>query len=77
MKKKDLFISHASEDKDEFVRPLANLLSQYGLDVWYDEFELRIGKSLSRSIDNGISNSNFGLIVLSESFFKKIGLNTN
>lgn len=69
--KKDLFISHASEDKDDFVRPLANLLRQYGLDVWYDEFELRIGKSLSRSIDKGISDSNFGLLVLSKSFFKK------
>lgn len=71
MKKKDLFISHASEDKDDFVRPLANLLHQYGLDVWYDEFELRIGKSLSRSIDKGILDSNFGLIVLSKSFFNK------
>ena len=70
-KKKDLFISHASEDKDDFVRPLANLLRQYKLDVWYDEFELSIGKSLSRSIDKGISNSKFGLIVLSKSFFKK------
>jgi hypothetical protein len=71
MKKKDLFISHASEDKSDFVRPLADLLREYGLDVWYDEFELKIGKSLSRSIDKGISNSNFGLIVLSKSFFNK------
>jgi len=69
--KKDLFISHASEDKDGFVRPLANLLKQYGLDVWYDEFELTVGKSLSRSIDKGIANSKYGLIVLSKSFFNK------
>lgn len=71
MKKKDLFISHASEDKDAFVRPLSTLLRQYGVDVWYDEFELRIGRSISRSIDKGISNSNFGLLVLSRSFFAK------
>ena len=71
MEKKDLFISHASEDKDDFVRPLANLLRQYGLNVWYDEFELGIGKSISRTIDKGIANSNFGLIVLSKSFFNK------
>ncbi|UWY26990.1 toll/interleukin-1 receptor domain-containing protein [Flavobacterium sp. TR2] len=71
MKNKDLFISHASEDKDDFVRPLANLLNEYGLKVWYDEFELKIGTSLSRSIDKGISNSNYGLIVLSKSFFSK------
>ena len=38
----DVFISHASEDKDEIVRPLAHALMQQGLDVWYDEFELRL-----------------------------------
>ena len=69
--KKDLFISHASEDKDSFVRPLANLLKEYGIDVWYDEFELRIGVSVSRSIDKGIAGSRFGLLVLSKSFFNK------
>lgn len=69
--KKDLFISHAFEDKDDFVRPLANLLKEYGLDVWYDEFELRIGKTLSKSIDIGIKGSNFGLIILSNAFFNK------
>lgn len=42
----DVFISHASEDKDDFVRPLANALITEGLDVWYDEMALRIGDSL-------------------------------
>jgi hypothetical protein len=42
----DVFISHASEDKDSIVRPLSNALVTEGLDVWYDEFELRIGDSL-------------------------------
>jgi hypothetical protein len=37
----DLFISHASEDKDALVRPLAESLRDLGLSVWYDEFELR------------------------------------
>ena len=67
----DVFISHASEDKDEVVRPLANALQNEGLSVWYDEFELKIGDSLRRKIDQGVATSNFGLIVLSEMFFKK------
>src|SRR5680860_389784 len=41
----DVFISHATEDKDEIVRPLATALAAKGLRVWYDEFELRIGDS--------------------------------
>ena len=67
----DVFISHASEDKDAVVRPLANALQSSGLRVWYDEFELKIGDSLRRNIDKGIANSRFGVVVLSKSFFSK------
>lgn len=70
-KEYDVFISHASEDKDEVVRPLATALQNEGLTVWYDEFEVRIGDSLRRKIDKGVATSKFGLIVLSEMFFKK------
>ncbi len=67
----DVFISHASEDKDEIVRPLARALQAGGLKVWYDEFELKIGDSLRRKIDKGLGNSRFGIVVLSQSFFGK------
>lgn len=67
----DVFISHASEDKDEVVRPLARALVEHGLRVWYDEFELKIGDSLRRKIDQGLANSKFGIVVLSKAFIKK------
>lgn len=67
----DVFISHASEDKDAVVRPLANALRDAGLRVWFDEFELRIGDSLRRKIDLGLAKSRFGVVVLSRSFFDK------
>jgi hypothetical protein len=67
----DVFISHASEDKDDIVRPLAVALEEHGLVVWYDEFELSIGDSLRRKIDQGLMDSRFGVVVLSEAFFKK------
>lgn len=67
----DVFISHATEDKDEIVRPLANALVAEGLRVWYDEFELRIGDSLRRKIDSGLARSRFGVVVLSPAFFAK------
>ena len=67
----DVFISHASEDKDAVVRPLAEALRQGGLDVWYDEFELKIGDSLRRKIDSGLARSRFGVVVLSNDFIKK------
>lgn len=67
----DVFISHASEDKDDVVRPLAQELRAHGLEVWYDEFELKIGDSLRRKIDAGVSRSRFGIVVLSTPFFAK------
>jgi hypothetical protein len=67
----DVFISHASEDKQEVVRPLAHALREQGLVVWYDEFELKIGDSLRRKIDKGLANSRFGIVVLSKDFIKK------
>lgn len=67
----DLFISHASEDKSDFVKPLASALSAFGVKVWYDEYALNIGDSLSRSIDKGLGNSQYGLVVLSPAFIAK------
>ena len=67
----DFFISHASEDKEDFVRPLADKLNKLGLKIWYDDFQLKVGDSLRRSIDNGLKNSKFGIVVLSSAFFSK------
>ena len=67
----DAFISHASEDKEKRVKPLAKALSRMKYRVWYDEFELRVGDSLRKSIDKGLLNSRFGVVVLSPAFFAK------
>jgi hypothetical protein len=67
----DVFISHATEDKESIVRPLAHALRARDVDVWYDEFELRVGDSLRRKIDAGIARSRFGLVVFSKAFFAK------
>ena len=64
----DVFISHASEDNDELVRPLADALRDAGLTVWYDKCELRMGDGLRRKIDKGLASSPFGVVVLSRTF---------
>ena len=67
----DVFISHASEDKETIVREMAESLRSRDLSVWYDEFTLNIGDSLRRKIDEGLRSSRVGLVVLSPSFMKK------
>ena len=67
----DVFVSYASEDREEVAGPLAAMLSRLGLRVWYDQMELRVGDSLRRKIDDGLSRCRFGVVILSESFFGK------
>ncbi|ABI69560.1 toll/interleukin-1 receptor domain-containing protein [Syntrophomonas wolfei] len=67
----DFFISHASEDKESIAKPLAEALIQEGYKVWYDEFSLTWGDRLRESIDNGLSKSRFGIVILSNNFFSK------
>ncbi len=67
----DAFVSHASEDKDTFVRPLVEALGRLGVSLWYDEVSLNLGDSLSGSIDRGIAKSQNGIIVVSTAFLQK------
>ena len=67
----DLFICHASEDKAGFVLPLADALRGQHVEVWYDEFSLKLGDSIRQSLDRGLKQSRFGIVVLSKAFFDK------
>jgi hypothetical protein len=67
----DVFLSHASEDKEEVVVPLAKALEARGVRVWLDRQQLTLGDSLSRKIDEGLAQSRFGAVVLSPAFFAK------
>ncbi len=67
----DIFISHASEDKEDVARPLAGALIERGWSVWLDELELTVGDSLTRRIDQALARSRFGVVILSHAFFSK------
>jgi hypothetical protein len=42
----DVFLSHASEDKEAVAVPLRDALTARGVTVWLDKTEMRIGDSL-------------------------------
>jgi hypothetical protein len=67
----DLFISHASEDKDSVARPLSSLLSAKGVTIWLDENELKLGDSLRQQIDDGLARCRYGVVIISQAFFAK------
>jgi len=67
----DFFISYATEDREAVASPLAEKLRSKGMRVWYDQFELTPGKQLLRSIDEGLRESKFGIVILSPGFFSR------
>jgi len=67
----DLFLSHASEDKDSIARPLYEALTAAGISVWFDEAVLRLGDGLRKKIDEGLARCRYGVVVLSPTFFSK------
>jgi len=69
MNYRDVFISHASEDKDAVAKELADQLIAEGVSVWYDEYSIRLGDDILHKIDEGLVNSRFGVIIFSPNFF--------
>jgi hypothetical protein len=60
----DLFISYSAKDT-EFVQMLATDLAARGLKVWWDKWVMKVGDSLHRKIQDGITNSAWLAVVLS------------
>lgn len=60
-----VFLSHSSKDK-AFARRLGNDLRQYGAKVWIDEAEINIGDSLIEKISQGLSKTDYIVVLLSQ-----------
>lgn len=64
-----LFISYSSHDK-ETVRNIAVDLRANGFDVWLDEWEIKVGECIVSSVERGIDEADFVILVLSKSSVK-------
>jgi len=74
--KYDVFVSHATEDKESFCDEFSKILKEkYGLEVWYDSVSIQWGDSIRTEIDKGLKKSKFGVVVLSRSYIKKYWTN--
>ena len=61
----DVFISHSSEDK-AIAEKIAQHLTSKGLQVWYDDWEILVGHDIVDKVYDGIKDSRFLLVLLSE-----------
>lgn len=60
-----VFLSHSSRD-NSFCERLSYDLLDYEIQVWYDEWEIKVGDSLRAKISAGIEENDFLAVVLSE-----------
>jgi hypothetical protein len=69
--KPDIFLSHSSKDKEIATR-LATDLNFCGVDVWLDQWELRIGQSLSDELAKALDNSRYIAILITAKYNKSV-----
>ena len=67
----DFFISHAYEDKKNFVDEFVRELRELDLKVWYDDNSIPWGGSLREEIDKGLGDSKYGIVILSPSYIEE------
>lgn len=72
----DVFVSHATEDKESFSDEFVSILQQkFNLNVWYDAVSIKWGDSIRTEIDKGLKKSKFGVVILSRSYISKYWTN--
>ncbi len=60
-----IFLSYSSIDKP-FVEKLAKDLDRLGINVWYDNYEIKVGDSILWKVDEGIREAEYLGIVISK-----------
>lgn len=71
MKKYDVFVSYAIEDRDAVALPIAEGLRRKGLSVFFGADELEPGDSISGAIYRGLKSSAYLVPVLSTSYVRE------
>ena len=74
----DLFLAHASDDRDVFVVPLVNSLRAAGVSVWYSQFDSPFSsekpatdEALHTFLTHAMERCSAGILVASRRFLEK------
>jgi hypothetical protein len=69
--KRLVFLCHASEDKDEVVRPVKQALFDRNVNSWIDEAEITLGDSITDKVNRGLGEAEFVIVFISPAFIRK------
>jgi len=66
-----VYLAHASEDHEDLAKPLAQALMANGIEVWFDEWEIRAGDSLRRRMEEGLESCTHFVVLLTPNSLHK------
>lgn len=70
---KKLFICFSAKDRYDIVQPLVYHLKNYGINVWYDRYEMVMGDNrIKKNLEEGAGKCRYALIVLSQNTIKSV-----
>jgi len=67
----DLFICHASADKDNIVRPFWKYLQAFGINTFFDEASIEYGESINQKVMHGLAKSQGSILMLTSTFYTR------
>ena len=70
--RRDLFLCHAWDDREDSAAQLYGHLKSNGATVWFSEKDLPLGSLMIREIDKGLRNSRIGIVLVTPALIKSI-----
>lgn len=62
-----VFLSHSSKDK-KIIDKIFNEFQKNGIHAWYDKYQIEPGDSITEKINQGLDESDIGIICISNNF---------
>lgn len=68
---RDVFISHADQDKAGIVLPLAEALRRRMISTWVDQGHIAAGESIVTAVSEGLTRARFVAVVITPTFIER------
>lgn len=73
METRDIFLCHASKDKDNLASPIYRALIASHISVWFDEAEIGWGEPILEKVQKGLKDAKYFLVILTKNFCHEDG----
>ncbi len=64
----DVFVSHASLDKANYVDKLVSEMKSLGIKVFYDDDSIAWGDNIKEKVDEGLNNCRIAILIISKHY---------